>query len=267
MLTYESLIEQGKVRGMPGTKMRGILREYLQVLILKELYKTEKGKDFYFTGGTYLRLLHNLKRFSEDLDFNTANITEKEFENLLEKMKKELKRTGLECEVKFSHWKNVFVSKLIFSNIEREYNVISKHSKKAGIIIKLETNNPKWETKSETQVISGFGEIYPCICTDKGVLFADKIDAFNKKNRARDIYDIIFMLSNKYSIDLKMMKKLGIEKDPLEVILERIQTFSKKELKKQAETVRPFLFNESEADLVINAHQILPQLLERYKQK
>jgi len=267
MLIYESLIEQAKVRNMPVTKMRGILREYLQILILKELYKTKEGKNFCFTGGTYLRLLHNLKRFSEDLDFNTTGVRKEDFENLLRKMKKELKRTGLQCEVEFDHWGNVFVSKLIFSEIEKEYNVISKHSKKAGIIIKLETNNPKWSIRSETQVISGFGEIYPCVCTDKGILFADKIDALNKKSRARHIYDIIFMLSNKYPIDLKMLKRLGIKQTPLESILDGIQTFSEKELKKQAEILRPFLFDESEADLIVNAHQILPQLLEKYKQK
>ena len=75
MLTYDSLIEQAQSRGMPPTKIRAILREYLQILILKQLYKTESGKKLYFTGGTYLRLIHNLKRFSEDLDFNTNTIT------------------------------------------------------------------------------------------------------------------------------------------------------------------------------------------------
>ena len=62
MLTYESLMEQAKLRKMPYTKVRGILREYLQILILKELYKVEEGKKLYFTGGTYLRLVDDLKR-------------------------------------------------------------------------------------------------------------------------------------------------------------------------------------------------------------
>ncbi|MBU1656533.1 MAG: nucleotidyl transferase AbiEii/AbiGii toxin family protein, partial [Candidatus Omnitrophica bacterium] len=77
MLTYDSLVEQAKIGGMPPAKTRGILREYLQVLILKGLYKNEEGKRFYFTGGTYLRLVCGLKRFSEDLDFDVKNITRK----------------------------------------------------------------------------------------------------------------------------------------------------------------------------------------------
>jgi predicted nucleotidyltransferase component of viral defense system len=92
MLTYEALIDQAKAREMPTTKIRGILREYLQFLILKELYKNKYGKKLFFTGGTYLRLVHDVKRFSEDLDFNINKITKKEFELLLETIKNELKK-------------------------------------------------------------------------------------------------------------------------------------------------------------------------------
>lgn len=265
MLTYESLIEQAKSRGMPPTKIRGILREYLQILILKELYKTEAGKKLYFTGGTYLRLVHNLKRFSEDLDFNTNRITKQEFENLLKKVKDELIRVGLDPQVRFAHWENVYVSKLIFPKVEKIYNAISKYSKKEGIVIKVETYKPEWEITEETEVISGFGEFYPSICTDKSILFADKIDALKKKNRGRHIYDVIFMFSNKYPVNKDVLRALGIKEDPREAMLDAVKNLSGAELKKQAEALRPFLFEESEADLVANAHSIIPSLLERYR--
>ena len=267
MLAYDSLIEQAKSREMPPAKIRGILREYLQILILKELYRTESGKKLYFTGGTYLRLTHNLKRFSEDLDFNTTTVTKGEFEVLLKKIKNGLKKVGIEVQAEFAHWCNVYVSKLIFPEVERAYNVISKYSKKKGIIIKVESYRAKWKVKNETRVISGFGEFYPCICTDRGILFADKIDALTKKSRGRHIYDIIFMLSNNFPIDEDFLSVLGIKKDPLEVIRNRIKAFSKAELKKQAEILRPFLFDEKEADLVVNAHDIISSLLEKYGYK
>lgn len=264
MLTYDALIEQAKARGMPLTKMRGILREYVQILILKELYKTESGKKLYFTGGTYLRLAHNIKRFSEDLDFNTKEIKKAEFGNLIKKIKIELKRSGASSEVRFNHWDNMYIAKIVFPEIEKIYSVISKYSKKQGIVIKVETNKPKYKIETETEVIAGFGEVYPCICTAKGILFADKIDAFTKKRRGRHIYDIIFMLSNKYPIDKKALLYLGIKDDPLEFILQGIRSFSKIELKKQADSLRPFLFDESGSDLIANAHDIIPPLLERY---
>lgn len=264
MLTYDSLIEQAKSREMPITKMRGILREYLQILILKEIYKTKSGKKLYFTGGTYLRLAHNMKRFSEDLDFNTNKITKSEFENLLKKIKIELRRLGINSEIRFDHWDNMYVSDIVFSDIEKIYDVISRYSKKQGIVIKIETNKPKYKIETETLAISGFGEVYPCLCTARGILFADKIDALAKKKKARHIYDIIFMLSNKYPIDRKVLQYLGIKKDPFEFILQSMGNFSKAELKIQAESLRPFLFDESGSSLITNAHDIIPSLIEKY---
>ena len=264
MLSYESLIAEARLRGMPSTKLRGILREYLQILILKELSRTEEGRRLYFTGGTYLRLVHNLKRFSEDLDFNTNKMTKKEFESFLKKVRIELRRIGMELNVRFAHWGNIFVAKFIFPQIEKGYSVISRYSKKEGITIKVETNNLSWKISSETQVISGFGELYPLLCTNRGVLFADKIDALNKKTRGRHLYDVMFMLAHKYPIDRKVLKHLGIKKIPLKVIQERVNRFSEADLKKQAEILRPFLFDEKDAELISTAHVIIPSLIEKY---
>ena len=264
MLTFDSLIDQAKSRGMPPTKMRGILREYLQTLILKELYKSKSGKKLYFTGGTYLRLVHDLKRFSEGLDFNTNSISQDEFEQLTKTIRTELKRVGIKSKIRFSHWDHLYVGKLIFGEIEKHYNIQSKYSKKAGIIIKIETNKHQWKVTKESQVISGFGQFFPCVCTDRSILLADKIDALINKNRARHLYDIIFMLSNKYPINEQLLKTYGIKTPPLDSINNRISSLSNGELKKYAETLRPFLFDESEADLIINAKQFIPLLIEKY---
>lgn len=105
--------------------------------------------------------------------------------------------------------------------------------------------------------------MFPVVCTDRGALFADKIDALLKKNRARHLFDIIFMLAKKYPIDTAVLKTLGITQPPLSAILTRVNDFSAQELKKQAESLRPFLFDESEADLIINAPTIVKQLIER----
>lgn len=265
MLTYDALIEQARLREMPLTKMRGILREYLQVLILKEVYKTQEGRKLYFTGGTYLRLLKNLKRFSEDLDFNTSALKKGQFELLVKKLKTELKRINIDMEIKFTHWGNIFSADLIFPAIEKAYGVVSRFSGAKGIVIKLESNRPKWKVKTSSEVISGFGELYPCVCTDTSALFADKIDAFSKKSRGRHIYDIMFMLAEKYSVDDKILRSFGIKEGPLKAILDRAGSFSPSDLKKQAETLRLFLFDESEADLIINAPMVLSSLIAKYK--
>ncbi len=264
MITYETLMNEAKQRGMPGNKTRGVLREYLQVLILKELYRMEAGRNFFFTGGTYLRLAHRTKRFSEDLDFNAAKLTKAEFEGVLKKIVSALKKEGMGSRLEFGHWQNLWVARIVFPDIESFYGVVSKYSKKEGIVIKVEVNRPNWKIKPETLVVSGFGQMYPVVCTQKGALFADKIDALIKKNRPRHLFDIIFMLTQKYPMDKQVLKALGIKEPPLEAILKRVQSFSQAELKHQAETLRPFLFDENEAQLLVNAKTIVPQLVKQY---
>ncbi|MDO8580652.1 MAG: nucleotidyl transferase AbiEii/AbiGii toxin family protein [Candidatus Omnitrophota bacterium] len=264
MLELEALAAEANQRGMPSGKMRGILREYLQVLILKELYKLPEGKKLCFTGGTYLRLVHQAKRFSEDLDFNAGEMKKDGFEGLLKKAQGNLKKEGLEINLAFGHWENLLVGEFVFPEIEEHYGVVSPHRRKEGILIKFEANQPKWRIQTESLMVTGFGNMFPVVCTHPGALFADKIDALIKKNRARHLFDIMFMLSKKYPIDLNVLKALGINDPPLDAILKRVKLFSAAELKKLAEQLRPFLFEESEADLIIHAPDVIPQLIRRY---
>ena len=49
------------------------LREYLQSLVLRSFYESEAFRCVAFVGGTALRFLHGLPRFSEDLDFSVVS--------------------------------------------------------------------------------------------------------------------------------------------------------------------------------------------------
>ena len=95
-------------------------------------------------------------------------------------------------------------------------------------------------------------------------MFADKIDALLKKNRGRHLFDIIFMLSNKYPVNMDFLIHLGLSQEPMQTIVNKVQSIKESELKKQAKTLRPFLFDESQADLLINSPEIIPQLIEKY---
>ena len=48
------------------------MREYLQAYILSFMYEGGLFRQAAFVGGTALRFLHNLPRFSEDLDFSQS---------------------------------------------------------------------------------------------------------------------------------------------------------------------------------------------------
>ena len=57
-----------------------VLREYLQACILRSLHESEGFVQLSFVGGTALRFLYNLPRFSEDLDFTLEKSARKRAE-------------------------------------------------------------------------------------------------------------------------------------------------------------------------------------------
>lgn len=79
---------------------RGMLREYLQYLILSSIYTSKYASRLVFLGGTCLRIAYNTKRFSEDLDFDSRGLTEEEFALLSEHVASALRHTGLEVETR-----------------------------------------------------------------------------------------------------------------------------------------------------------------------
>ena len=53
----------------PGRRLNA-LREHLQAFVMRSLHESEASRALAFVGGTALRFLENLPRFSEDLDFS-----------------------------------------------------------------------------------------------------------------------------------------------------------------------------------------------------
>ena len=68
------------------------IKEIIQEIVLCALSRTDFFKVAAFMGGTALRIIHKLPRFSEDLDFSLLSPNDKfRWEPLLEKL-------SLECE-------------------------------------------------------------------------------------------------------------------------------------------------------------------------
>ena len=61
---------------------RNLLREYLQYIILDIIYSSGYGSRLIFMGGTAIHMIHGVRRFSEDLDFDNKGLSQEDFENL-----------------------------------------------------------------------------------------------------------------------------------------------------------------------------------------
>jgi len=251
MLSMEYLLEDAKSNALPIVKKRGILREYLQVIVLNSIYKHKFSKRFFFMGGTAMRFFYRMPRFSEDLDFNTTGLNYQEFGNIMEAVARDILKEGLSVTLSQSRRNNLFTANLIFKDVVEKYAVSDKRG--LSLMIKVEINKPKWELITESRVLSMYGYNFTAILMSKGNLLSEKICALFNRKRGRDIYDTLFMLKKKFPFNEEVLKVNNIEIPIKGTLLAYLKSIGEKELKRLAEQVRPFLFKEDDIELIFKA--------------
>src|SRR3989338_2317080 len=97
--SFDHILDFAGSYGLPLAKKRAILREYLQVKILDMIFKEKISQNLYFVGGTSLRLLRGLDRFSEDLDFDYEQYSQKDIGLLVESVYLNLKKQNVEIDL------------------------------------------------------------------------------------------------------------------------------------------------------------------------
>ncbi|MBL7196656.1 MAG: nucleotidyl transferase AbiEii/AbiGii toxin family protein [Candidatus Omnitrophica bacterium] len=263
MLSLEYLLEEAENNGLPLLKRRGILREYLQVIILNSIYKHNLGKSIFFMGGTALRFFYNMPRFSEDLDFDTADLDFEEFRKILEHIKKGLLKEGFSSEISCKRRNNLYIAELYFQDLMKVYEITDKRG--LDLMIKIEVYKPAWDLQTEPSVLSLYGYNLSSILAGKGNLISEKLCALFNRKRGRDIYDILFMLKRQFPFNENVLASNKIEGSPKELILEYLRNFSEKELKSLANQVKPFLFKEDDIELVLKAPLYAERFLREYE--
>ncbi|MBI4972636.1 MAG: nucleotidyl transferase AbiEii/AbiGii toxin family protein [Candidatus Omnitrophica bacterium] len=252
MLSLEYLLEEAKSNGLPILKRRGILREYLQVVILNSIYKHKFGRLMFFTGGTALRFFYNMPRFSEDLDFDTKRLSFGEFKEIIEKgVGKGLSQEGLNYKIYLEKRNRLFTAELNFPDLMKVYNLTDNRG--MDLMIKVEVYKPQWDLESESQVLSLYGYNLSCVLLSQGNLLSEKLGALFNRKRGRDVYDSLFMLKKKFPFNKNVLQANNIKDEPKDAILRYLSNLKLKELKLLANQVRPFLFREDEIDLILKA--------------
>lgn len=186
-----------------------IIREYLQVLILKAIYLSKYGKALSFMGGTCLRMCYGLKRYSEDLDFTLdRKIPGYSFGELNEIVANFLKNTDFEVDFKFNEEKTVQTSFIRVSKVLHLFGVSTLKTQKLHVKLEVDTKPVKISNKKrESFFLTKFDEIFPIIKQTDETLFAGKIAAILIRSftKGRDFYDLIWFLTRRTNIDLKYL--------------------------------------------------------------
>lgn len=172
-----------------------IMREYLQTYILSILQKQNFFNDTAFLGGTALRFLFDLPRYSEDLDFSRISHVALNFPNLLSSVKNELTLAGYNVEIKYKDSKTVLSASVKFENILFETNISNIPGQKFSISLEIDTNPPEGAVIKNTII----NKYIPIALTHYDItsLFSGKINALltRKYCKGRDYFDLFWYLS------------------------------------------------------------------------
>lgn len=210
-----------------------VAREFVQVLFLKELYDENFSKHIYFKGGTAIRLVFDGSRFSEDLDF-TVEGDRSDFDEFVEGFFGKLKKLY------------GFSFKNRDSLVGLRYLLTYKSDlTKGGVFINLDFSFREKVLEPKKSIIE---TRYPVVFRSFVVhlsaeeMVAEKVRAVMKREKGRDIYDLWFLFSKNFEIDVPMVeKKLAyyeIERFEPKQLLDRVKKFSRE---KFVTDLRPFV--------------------------
>jgi len=183
------------IREAPLESKRNVLREYLQAHILFSFQAERAFEQFAFVGGTALRFLHGLRRYSEDLDFSLERPKAYDFQRLLRRVESDLTKAGFNVTVHPREVTPVHSAFVRFPGLLYEVGLSPHQTEKLAIKIEIDTLPPVGATLQTTVINRHF--LVALQHHDLPSLMAGKLHALLSRPYAkgRDIYDLLWYLS------------------------------------------------------------------------
>jgi len=183
-----------------GIGLQAQERDYIQLLFLSALYGRSQG--LLFKGGTALRVLHRSPRYSEDLDFNTT-LDLANTKALFRQAIADLSRFGV-IAVARNEWESTVGYSFDLSFQGPLYDGRDRSKGK----VRVDTNLRPEKVATERRLVSAeYDDVVPFLLTALTVehLFAEKVRALLIRGKARDLYDLWFLLEQGVDVDLDLI--------------------------------------------------------------
>jgi hypothetical protein len=169
------------------------LREYVQNYILFLMQKTGMSSSLYFVGGTALRFLYRIRRYSEDLDFSAAeNWNEPDLPIFMKTIANQLEKSGYSCTINIKE--RYGIQKAVIGFVGLLYGASLTHHKeqKLNIHLEIDLNPPKGWVGKRTIVDLHLPVVLQHY--DLASLFAGKCHALLMRayTKGRDVYDLFW---------------------------------------------------------------------------
>jgi predicted nucleotidyltransferase component of viral defense system len=173
-----------------------IMREYLQAYALKVFHNKGMFRSMAFVGGTALRFLYGLPRYSEDLDFSLTRQDQKySFPEYMIVLRDEFLLAGYDVGVSYNDHKTVQSAFVKFEGLLKEAGISLLAHQKLSIKIEIDTNPPEGAILV-TEIVNKYFPI-SFLSYDTPSLFAGKLHALlsRKYIKGRDFFDVGWYLS------------------------------------------------------------------------
>ncbi len=179
-----------------GIFQRHILKEYVQLLVLDYLSSTKHLRKITFIGGSNLRLLKGIDRFSEDLDFDCKNLSENEFIEMSDEIVAFLRHNGFNVEIggrEGSGRLKAFRRSIRFPGLLFNLGLSAHREERFMIKVEAQDQGPTYAPTME--YVKGCGMFFAFPSPPEAVLCSMKIAAMLARAKGRDFYDVMFLFS------------------------------------------------------------------------
>lgn len=172
------------------TSELNVKRDYLQHLFLSYFYQLPQTKDIYFKGGTALRIVYHSARFSEDLDFSTNKADIPGIEDILLEVLEKIEKENIPATLdEAKTTTGGYLSVIDF--------VLNGEQVSVRLEISFREKTDKGETVAVTSDLTGE---YILTVLAQEQLIAGKMRALLERKKARDFYDLYFILRKQLPI-------------------------------------------------------------------
>jgi len=180
----------------PAEKLN-ILREYLQAFVMRSLHESEAFACLSFVGGTALRFVYDLPRFSEDLDFSLENPTGYDPLQWLKKLKRDMTLAGFDTTVSWNDRKTVHTAWVKVAGLLKETGLAAMSGQNLSIKLEIDSQPPAGAETVNTVINRHL--MFALQHHSLSSLMAGKVHALMTRNysKGRDWYDLLWYLSHR----------------------------------------------------------------------
>lgn len=172
------------------------LREYIQNYLLWLMQRDGLNTRLFFIGGTALRFLWHIGRFSEDLDFSAGpDWRPDEFESAARSIEHGLAAAGYDVYLHVKEEKTVQRAVFRFEGLLAELGLVGHRQQKLSIALEIDTRPPAGATGAKTVVNLHMPVLIQHY--DLPSLLAGKAAAMMTRDyvKGRDYFDLFWFLS------------------------------------------------------------------------